>query len=260
MKNIFLTAIQFLTIIPIKVSVTEESYAKSPMFFPTVGFIIGVILIIFLKLFSLVFPKFLVAALILTILTFITGGLHLDGLGDFFDAFKGGRTKEKILKIMEDPRIGVIGTIAICLILILKFTSILNILKSNKISFLILAPALGRWAIVELCFFSHPASETGLGAPHIEGVGLREFLFALFSINFILTFFCGLLGFLLFAFVFIFDFIFLKYCEKKISGITGDILGAGCELTETFAFVLGGIKFWKFSPLYHYLVEIIKII
>lgn len=36
----------------------------------------------------------------------ITGGFHEDGLADVCDAFGGGWSKEKILEIMKDSRIG----------------------------------------------------------------------------------------------------------------------------------------------------------
>ena len=45
----------------------------------------------------------------------ITGGFHEDGLADSVDAFGGGWTRERMLDIMHDSRIGSFGTLAIVL-------------------------------------------------------------------------------------------------------------------------------------------------
>jgi cobalamin synthase len=44
---------------------------------------------------------------------FITNGFHEDGLADSFDGFGGGWTKDRVLEIMRDSRIGTYGTLAL---------------------------------------------------------------------------------------------------------------------------------------------------
>ncbi len=54
-------------------------------------------------------------------LVIITGGFHEDGLADTADALGGGWTRERMLEIMHDSRIGSFGTLAICLSLLARW-------------------------------------------------------------------------------------------------------------------------------------------
>ena len=54
----------------------------------------------------------------------LTGAFHEDGFADVCDAFGGGWTKDKILTIMKDSRIGAYGAIGIILLLLTKYTAI----------------------------------------------------------------------------------------------------------------------------------------
>ena len=55
---------------------------------------------------SLILPKLMVDALLLVLITLLTGALHLDGFADTMDALAGGRTREERLAILADSRIG----------------------------------------------------------------------------------------------------------------------------------------------------------
>ena len=55
----------------------------------------------------------------------ITGALHEDGLADVFDAFRAGRSPERIHGILKDSRIGVFGALAL-LMTILPFLTMLD--------------------------------------------------------------------------------------------------------------------------------------
>src|SRR5690348_16142381 len=63
------------------------------------------------------------SVLITAVGVWITRALHLDGVADMADGFGGGRTKEDVLRIMRDHRIGSFGAIALVLVLAVKFTS-----------------------------------------------------------------------------------------------------------------------------------------
>ena len=54
----------------------------------------------------------------------LSGGIHEDGLADFTDGMFGGKNIERRLKIMSDSSIGVFGTMAIVISILLKFVSI----------------------------------------------------------------------------------------------------------------------------------------
>src|SRR5258708_20054714 len=123
--KIFLTAMMYFTRIRVPATVDHSPVylQKSPKYFPVVGWIVGGIC----SLVFLVFSKFvsadvgIAASMIAGLLT--TGALHEDGFADVCDGFGAGWTKEKILLIMKDSRIGAFGSI--CLLAIFSTTFLL---------------------------------------------------------------------------------------------------------------------------------------
>ena len=121
--RIFLTAIMFLTRIRVPPTVDHSPIylQAAPRYFPVVGWIVGAIS----ALFYLVGARFIsadvgvIAAMIAGIL--VTGAFHEDGFADVCDGFGGGWTKEKILEIMKDSRIGAYGAIGLIVLLGSKF-------------------------------------------------------------------------------------------------------------------------------------------
>ncbi|WP_281178931.1 adenosylcobinamide-GDP ribazoletransferase [endosymbiont 'TC1' of Trimyema compressum] len=114
-------SLQFLTKIPIPIRIkfNETDFGKCAMLSPLVGVILGTILALIYYLFSFLFPPLIVGFICLIIYVFLTGGLHLDGLGDTFDGVFSYREKDKIIEIMKDSRLGTNGLLAILFILIL---------------------------------------------------------------------------------------------------------------------------------------------
>src|SRR6516164_2666612 len=121
--RIFLTAVMFLTRIhvPKNIDHSPEYLEKSTKYFPLIGWLVGGIsIIVFLILRRYTSPDIAVlASMIASLLT--TGALHEDGFADTCDAFGGGWTREKILQIMKDSRIGSFGAIGLWVILFAKF-------------------------------------------------------------------------------------------------------------------------------------------
>ena len=94
---------------------------QAPRYFPLVGWIVAALS----ALFYLVFSRFIssdpgiLAAIVTGVLT--TGAFHEDGFADVCDGFGGGWTKEKILLIMKDSRIGAFGAIGLILLFGAKY-------------------------------------------------------------------------------------------------------------------------------------------
>src|SRR5260370_1036584 len=61
----------------------------------------------------------ILASMVVSLL--VTGAFHEDGFADVCDGFGGGWTKEKILLIMKDSRIGAFGAIGLIFIFGAKF-------------------------------------------------------------------------------------------------------------------------------------------
>jgi len=232
----FLTALRFLTIFPVSQAEKETaSLAKSMIFFPAVGFLIGLIslgIIFFVEpLFS---PR--IGSLLLVLLPILfTGGLHVDGFADFFDAFFGRRNKEKILQIMKDPRIGAWGAASIVFLILLKW-ELLMILPLRQKGFL-LALTVSRWVQVLLSAFypSARATKGSLGEMVGKKVQTRELLFSSLSVV-IVSLFLGFRGLLIVCITALFSYAAGQIYKRKLGGITGDILGATGEMAEVLVF------------------------
>src|SRR5205085_576009 len=104
--------------------------------------------------------------LLVVLLLVATGGLHADGLMDTCDAVFVHASAERRLEIMRDPRVGAFGVIGLLSVVLLKVAS-LEALPANlsRLGLLVLAPTLGRWAIVFLSTVFPYGRERGLGAP-----------------------------------------------------------------------------------------------
>lgn len=121
--RIFFTAMMFLTRLPVPkfTDHSQEYLEKSSRYFPVIGWMVaGISWLTFV-----VFNKYIgediaiIASIIAGILT--TGAFHEDGFADCCDAFGGGWTKEKILTIMKDSRLGTFGVIGLISVLAVKF-------------------------------------------------------------------------------------------------------------------------------------------
>ena len=171
--NNFLLALQFLTILPIRVNPAparmglvkdagEKNMAYAAAYFPLVGLLLGAILVLVNALLGVLNIPLMTANIILVVaLLIITGGMHLDGLSDTADALLSGKSKDEMLSIMRDPHIGVMGTISIISILFLKITFLFSINPSLIPTALILICVLSRWSLVFSLFLFPYARQEG---------------------------------------------------------------------------------------------------
>ena len=193
---------------------------------------------VFALLSSFVLPLFVSAVLLNFIYVWLTGGLHLDGLGDTFDGVFSWRTKERMREIMKDSRVGSNAVIILVLILLLNTVLYYEVAK-YKTQMILLMPAAGRMGIVIAAGISKYArSEGGIAKSFIEYCGKKQVLtgFAIFLV--ISACFANLYIIIAVIVSCLFAFVAAKYFGKKIDGITGDILGAVCELTQTVFMLL----------------------
>lgn len=121
--KIFLTAVQFMTRLRVPVAIVHEPVylRQAPRYFPVIGWIVGALS----ALAFLVFSRYIStdAGILASMITglMVTGAFHEDGFADVCDAMGGGWTREKILQIMKDSRIGAFGAIGLIAILASKF-------------------------------------------------------------------------------------------------------------------------------------------
>lgn len=229
----FLIALQFLTIFPVKIKseIKNGDFGLSLLYFPFVGLAIGLILSSSAVLFSFL-PVLVKGALILAVSVIITGGIHLDGFADTSDGFYGNKPKEKILEIMRDSRIGAIGAMGLILLLLFKFSLIVNLQGAILWKALIEMAVFSRWSQVLACGITPYARQEGKAKYFIEYADRKilvpggVFTIALFLLM------AGLKGIFLFTLPFLCVLLFIRYIKRRIGGMTGDIIGAISEIAE----------------------------
>ena len=240
MKN-FLRALSFLTILPMgQLPLSEEKeLARSMVFFPLVGLVIGLLLALGYYLLSFLFSKSLVLWLTIGLLALLTRGLHLDGFADTMDGLGSAGPKEKILEVMRDSRIGSFGVISLILLIGAKYFTLDQIPIPSIPYTLILMTVMGRNTMVLVCYRSpYARSEGGLAKPFTENLGYREMALSLVSAFGIALLLMGLKGILVFLGICLFSLGYRFFFIKKLGGVTGDILGAANELAELLCLIL----------------------
>ena len=184
-----------------------------------------------------------VAVLDVVLLIVMTGAFHLDGLGDAADGLLGQRSREKALAIMKDSRIGTMGLVAIVSALAIKWGGIAG-LDSHRSLLLILVPAYARGGMIfGIRFLEYGRPDGGTGLEFFkEKPGNTAFWWMILPV--MLSVLLGWKAVWLNAgFVFLIALL-LYYYKKRLGCITGDMLGAITEITESVLFLLvslGGI-------------------
>lgn len=147
---LFLTAVQFLTRIPVPplVDFRPDWTARSARYFPLVGALVGLACGGVFVGASMVWSGLLAALLATTAGILITGAFHEDGLADTADGLGGGQTPERRLEIMKDSRLGTFGVLALGLGIGLKVVALSEIPVSIALAVLVAAHAGGRGAAV----------------------------------------------------------------------------------------------------------------
>jgi len=236
----FLTALQFLTSIPVTIrrEISPRHIGRSLIFFPVIGLIIGLILAGLSWLVGLILPQAIVSALLLAFLALITGALHLDGFIDTFDGIAGHKSVEERWRVMHDSRAGGIGIAAVALLLLIEYVSLNSIPISSLLVTLVLMTVISRWAMVYAIFVYPYARPSGLGKAFKERAGWLSFTIATIITLAIVLVLAQLSGFIIILCVWVIISVAAAYFKHKFSGLTGDTYGAINEVAEVSVIIL----------------------
>jgi adenosylcobinamide-GDP ribazoletransferase len=232
-------AFKFLTLLPLPL---EEELEGSSAYFPLVGWFIGIFLYLIWTVMAPL-PLFIQAFLTIFIWELLSRGLHIDALADTADAFMAGGSRERILKIMEDSKIGAFGILAIVLLILGKFSVISSSEWESTRAALVCAPVLARYFLTLSAFLFKPAKDRGLGSLIISSTGIKGLLIATL-IGYLPVFIIFERAALYSTVAFVFPFSLLLYSRWKLGGLNGDVLGAALEITELMTLV-------AFLPLFY---------
>jgi adenosylcobinamide-GDP ribazoletransferase len=236
-----MVAFQFLTRIPMPfIEIEPDSLSRAIKFFPLVGLVIGSGAVLLQKLLMSHLSRPLVAFLVLTYLVLITGCFHEDGLADTADGFGGGWTKDQILMILKDSRIGSYGATALVLSLLARYLLLALLPVEHFAAYVISAHVLCRWGALPLSYFLPPASDqNSQGARIARLTSLSSLIFgSIFSFAIVIF----ALRWLAIAPLLITTLTIILsgwFYFRKISGITGDCFGATNQLTEIAIYFCG---------------------
>lgn len=254
--KVFLTAVMFYTRIPCPswVDHSPDYIQKCTKFFPVIGWIVGIIFCVVLLGCKQILP--IEAAILLAILATIltTGAFHEDGFADVCDGFGGGWTKDKILEIMKDSRLGTYGAVGLIINFLLKFYLIYSILNITNvpiaIAIFISAHTLSRLMSVGIIRFGEYAREDATSKVKPIAIGISKtdfFIVILLGLTpfVILIFFTNLIIFITIIPLISCAYFLNKYFKKWIGGYTGDCLGCTQQVTEIL-FYITILAVWKF--------------
>ncbi|QFF97902.1 adenosylcobinamide-GDP ribazoletransferase [Psychrobacillus glaciei] len=237
MKGLLL-ALQFFTIIPVHKNLPMEKQQISVMYslFPWIGASIGAFASISLYFeWSTLMTGFTVVFLGIL----LSGGLHMDGFIDTSDAFFSYKDRLKRLEILDDPRVGAFGVMAVVLLVIGKVIIVSEVLAAESFHgiFILLIPFFSRAILTMLFGLTRSAKESGLAHFFKQKMNVNVVLLTTLCNFFIGLFLIGWFTDWLIAITFatvliVFICLFRRWAWKNFGGITGDLLGASVEVSE----------------------------
>lgn len=243
----FVTAAGFLTVFPTFILKKDEQhqFGAALHYFTIVGIVIGLVAAAAAFVLNLIAAPFVTSVLLALLLSSVSGFLHMDGLADTADGFLSSRNRERILEIMKDSRIGVMGAAAVCSNLLLKTAAIYSIAPDGLAGAVIVAAAGGRSAMVlAMHYLPYARTEGGLGQLFLSASkGFSPMLISAGILLFIIIFLQPanlLVSISMFVLIMT---AFSAWCIYKIGGYTGDTLGCLCELMETGLLLGAGFTF-----------------
>jgi adenosylcobinamide-GDP ribazoletransferase len=213
--------------------VDTVNLAGATPWLPAVGLLLGgVLAVVDLGLRRLEVDPLVGSALLVVVLLALTGGLHADGLMDTCDAVFGHATPERRLEIMRDPRVGAFGVIGLVSVVLLKVASIDALAGTPRTMSLLLAPTLGRWAIVLLARGFPYGRAAGMGEPLKAAASTRVLLLSSI-VPLAMSVVAWPSGPILAVGAAAVALLLGRWLMSLLPGLTGDCYGAGCEVVET---------------------------
>ncbi|WP_230481959.1 adenosylcobinamide-GDP ribazoletransferase [Sphingomonas sp. Leaf21] len=222
-----IVALGFLTRLPMpRVEADADDFARAIRLYPVAGLVIGAIVAGAGWLGTRVDP-WTGALLALLAWVWATGALHLDGLADLSDGLGAAHgDRSRLLSVMSDPHIGSFGTVALVMQLLAKLV-LLHLVPPQGWLGIMLIPAAARIGPLAWARWLPPLKPGGLGAlvagaarPYDPVIWLVVLLASSWFSPPLLAapLAIGVLAW---------------WFHRRLGGMSGDVHGAGIELTET---------------------------
>ena len=236
--NSILLAFQFFTIIPVNKNLPMDKRSITGMYsiFPWMGACIGAVACLMLYFdWSSLMTGFSIVLLGVV----LSGGLHMDGFIDTSDAFFSYKGRLKRFEILEDPRVGAFGVMAVVFLAIGKVIIVSEVLSAESFHwiFVLLIPFFSRATLGLLFSITNSAKTSGL-AYYFKGKMNANVVLIATICNFAIG--LGALGLItnwmiaatVATVLFTFICLFRSWLLRNFGGVTGDLLGASVEMSE----------------------------
>jgi adenosylcobinamide-GDP ribazoletransferase len=234
-----LLAFGLLTVVPVRsTSATPRDLSLAVAYFPVVGLALGLAAATLDWLLRSILPVPVATVATLAFLAVASGGLHWDGLADTADGLFAPGEPSRRLAIMRDSHVGAFGVAAVAFVLLFEYAALST--TAHRVSALIVAAVLSRWAMSFVLWSGPPARSEGLGAAFAQHVTLLHIAVASAVTGVVV----GTLEFELAAtaavvIAFGATLAFSQLARMRLGGATGDTCGAAGELG--FALVLSAV-------------------
>jgi adenosylcobinamide-GDP ribazoletransferase len=248
----FLTALRFLTRVPVPdrfFPSSEEPAAflrASVVYFPLVGSLIGTATAAVILSAERLWGPWLAVVIGLAFEALLTGAFHEDAVADFCDAFGGGWSREDVLRILKDSRVGSFGALGLTLALLLRAGGLAALEREQLLAVVVASAALGRWVILPVMAVLPPVpGRTSLARDVGERLSVRGVVLgglltvpgvAAWAVSQPDRFAASLLALLVFVGVFV------RYLRQRLGGVTGDCLGCACYVSQILVLLVAAAR------------------
>lgn len=243
----FIHALTFYTRIPWPSGMTFSGpdLVKGNVYFPLIGWMVAAVAALIWWLSSFILPPSIAIILSMIATIWLTGAFHEDGFADTCDGFGGGYGKSAILIIMKDSRVGTYASVGLCLLLLLKYQSLMHV--SDIMLSLWLGHSLSRFVPLLLMAslpYVREQQDSKIGQTQL-GLSPLELCCAALLASvplYWLPWSVALCLILLLVVVFLF---LRQWFKRVLGGITGDCLGASQQICEVLIYLLLGATIWN---------------
>jgi adenosylcobinamide-GDP ribazoletransferase len=241
----FLAALMFMTRIPLpQINVSKTDWQKSAVYFPLVGLVIGASLYLVAKASNFLFPTTVTAFVVVLAWIWVTGGLHIDGWMDLADGFGSNKSRDQILEIMKDSRVGAMGVIAAICLIGGKWLAVYELLRMNVLTILLFGPFAARFLLICAIRFFPYRKEGGIGSGLCTYISV-PFIFLNLTIIVVLGYYLlGIKGLMILGVTVLFTGLLTFHIFKKLGMLTGDCYGALVEWSEVVS-LFATLAIWR---------------
>lgn len=220
----------------------------SAVYFPVVGVLIALAGGITLVLASHVWSPLVAVVLSTGATVLLTGAFHEDALADALDGFGGGWTRDRVLEIMKDSRVGSYALVGVVLTIGVKIASLAGIATRDGVPAVVRALVAGhvlaRWSSIPLIWrysYVRPTNDgerPSAGQPFVAGITTARLVAATLVAAIVIFLAIGARDAIIVAVVSLgITALAGRYFAHRIGGITGDALGAANQLIEVAVYL-----------------------